>query len=50
VAGDDLVIIADQDGICEAEFLDAVGDLPDLLLGMGARILAVYTVVALRSA
>ena len=36
--GDDLVVIADQDRVGEAELLDAVGDLPDLLLGMGAGV------------
>jgi hypothetical protein len=38
VAGDDLVIIADQDRIGEAEALNAVGDLPDLILGMEAGV------------
>jgi hypothetical protein len=33
--GDDLAVIADQHRIGEAEPLDAVGDLPDLLLGVG---------------
>jgi hypothetical protein len=32
--GDDLPIIADEDWIGEAEPRDAVGNLPDLLLGM----------------
>jgi hypothetical protein len=38
MSGDDLVIITDQDRIGEAELPDAVGDLPDLLLGMGTGI------------
>ena len=38
MAGDDLVIIADQHRIGEAELLNAIGNLPDLLLGMGTRI------------
>jgi hypothetical protein len=38
VPGDDLVIVADQDRIGEAEPPDAVGDLPDLLPGMGPGI------------
>ena len=39
--GDDLVVIADQDRVGEAELLDTVRDLSDLLLGMAAGILAV---------
>jgi hypothetical protein len=35
VAGDDLTIITDQHGIGEAEPLDAVSDLPDLLFWNG---------------
>jgi hypothetical protein len=38
MSGDDLVIIADQHRIGEAELLNAIGNLPDLLLGMGTRI------------
>ena len=38
VPGDDLVVIADQHRIREAEPVNAVGDLPDLLLGVGAGI------------
>ena len=30
MSGDDLVIVADQDRVGEAEFPDAVGDLADL--------------------
>jgi len=41
VPGDDLVVIADQDRVGEAELLDTVRDLSDLLLGMAAGILAV---------
>ena len=32
MAGDDLLVIVDQDRIAEAELLDALRDLPDLLL------------------
>jgi hypothetical protein len=39
VPGDDLVLIADQHRVGEAELLDAGGDLPDLLLGMDTGIL-----------
>lgn len=38
MSGDDLVIIADQHRIGEAELLDAVGDLPELLLRVGAGV------------
>jgi len=38
VSGDDLVIIADQDWVGEAERLDAFGNLPDLLLRVSARV------------
>jgi hypothetical protein len=48
VPGDDLVIIADQHRVGEAEPLDAVGDLLDLLLGMGAGIAAVDTVIIVK--
>jgi hypothetical protein len=41
VAGNDFVVIADQNRVVEAEPLDAVGDLADLLAGMGARVTAV---------
>ena len=41
MAGDDLAVVADQHRIGEAEPLDAVGDLPNLLLGMGAGIAGV---------
>jgi hypothetical protein len=36
VPGNDLAIVADQHRIGETKLLDAVGDLPDLLLGMDA--------------
>jgi hypothetical protein len=38
VAGNDLAVLSDQNWIGEAEPPDAVGDLPDLLLGMGSGI------------
>jgi hypothetical protein len=38
VSGDDLVFIADQDRVGEAEALDAPGDLRDLLLRVGAGV------------
>jgi hypothetical protein len=38
VARDDAISLVDQDRIDEAELLDAVGDLLDLLLGMGTGI------------
>src|SRR6266852_5488277 len=38
VPGDDLVIITDQDRVGETELLDAVGDLPDRLLGVGSGV------------
>jgi hypothetical protein len=38
VPGDDLVVVADQNRIGEAEALDAVGYLAQLFLGVGARI------------
>jgi hypothetical protein len=38
VAGNDPAVLSDQNRIVEAEMSDAVGDLPDLLLGMDARI------------
>ena len=38
VAGEDRVLAVDQDRVGEAELLDAVGDLPDLLPGMGSRV------------
>ena len=38
MAGEDPAGLVDQDGVGEAEGADAVGDLPDLALGMGARI------------
>ena len=41
MAGDDLVLVADQNRVGEAEASDAVGDLSDLLPGMGARVLRV---------
>jgi hypothetical protein len=40
VTGNDLVVIAYQHGIGKPKCLDAVGDLPDLLLGMGTGVLA----------
>jgi hypothetical protein len=43
MAGDDLVRIADQDRIGEAEPPDAVGDLSDLFLGMRSGVPAVRT-------
>jgi hypothetical protein len=36
--GDDVAIIVDEDRTGESEPRDAVGDLPDLLFGMRARI------------
>ena len=39
VPGDDLGVIADEDRIGEAEPLNAVGDLTDLLFGMNAGVL-----------
>ncbi len=38
VPGDDLVIITDQDWVSESELSDAVGDLSDLLLAVGAGV------------
>src|SRR3546814_2239233 len=38
VAGDDAVLVVDQDRVGEAEAGDAVGDLADLLLRMGPRV------------
>jgi hypothetical protein len=38
VSGNDLIVIADQNRIGEAEPRDAVGDLADLLLGMSAGV------------
>ena len=38
MAGEDPVLIVDQDRIGEAEGLDTLGDLADLLSGMGPRI------------
>jgi hypothetical protein len=38
VASNDPAVLSDQNRIVEAELPDAVGDLTDLLLGMGARI------------
>jgi hypothetical protein len=38
MSGDDPIVVADQDGICEAKSLYAVGYLPDLLFGMCASI------------
>ena len=41
MAGDDLVLIADEDRVGETEALDASGDLLDLLLGVGASVFGV---------
>jgi hypothetical protein len=41
MTGDDLICIIDQDGIIEPKLLDAVGNLPDLLLRMCPRIVRV---------
>src|SRR5260370_9032860 len=38
MAGNDLAVLSDQNWIVESELPDAVGNLPDLLLGMGSRI------------
>ena len=38
MAGDHLALAIDQDRDIEPERLDAVGDLPDLLLAVAARI------------
>ena len=38
VTGDDSIGFVDQDRIDEAKFLDAVADLTDLLLRVGARV------------
>jgi hypothetical protein len=38
MAGNDPAVLSDQNRIGEAELPDAVGDLTDLLLRMGARI------------
>jgi hypothetical protein len=38
VPGDDLAVAVDQDRDVEAKGVDAVGDLPDLLLGMMPRV------------
>jgi hypothetical protein len=38
MASDDFVIPVDEDRIVEAEDADALGDLPDLLIRMRARI------------
>jgi hypothetical protein len=38
MTGDDRIVIVDQHRIREPEGSDAVGDLPDLALGMGTRI------------
>ena len=45
MAGDDLVLIADEDRVGETEALDASGDLLDLLLGVGASVFGVGTQV-----
>jgi hypothetical protein len=41
VPGDDPVLVADQHRVGEAEPSDALGDLPDLLLGMRAGVFAI---------
>jgi hypothetical protein len=41
VAGNDLLVIIDQNGIAEAEFPDAVRDQPNLLLRMRPGIVRV---------
>ena len=38
VAGDDTVVLVDQDRVCEAELPDGFGDLLDLLFRVGARV------------
>jgi hypothetical protein len=38
VAGEDLRLIVDEDGIAKAKSLDALGDLADLLVGVRARV------------
>ena len=42
MAGNDLVLIADQNGVRKPELLDAVGDLPDLALRMLAGVTGVW--------
>src|SRR5436190_16903851 len=41
VPGDDLALIIDQHRIAEAKALDAFGNLADLLLGVGTRIVRI---------
>jgi hypothetical protein len=38
VTSDDRVVIFDEDRVRKPETLNALGDLPDLLLGVGARV------------
>ena len=38
VAGNNLPLIVDQNRIAEAKFLDALGDLADLLMGVRPRV------------
>lgn len=38
MTGNDLLLFVDKDWIAEAEALDALGDLADLLPGVGARV------------
>src|SRR5262249_55527414 len=41
VPGNDLALIIDQDRIAEAKLPDALGNLVDLLLGVGTRVVCV---------
>jgi hypothetical protein len=38
MAGDDLALLIDEHGVAEAKPLDALGDLPNLLLGVRAGV------------
>src|SRR5207248_165498 len=38
MAGDDRTVLSDQNRVVESELPDALGDLPDLFLGMGSGI------------
>jgi hypothetical protein len=42
MAGDDVAVAIDQDRDIEAKSLDAVGDLPDLLLAMPACVTGIW--------
>lgn len=38
MAGNDLAVLSDENGVSEAELPDAIGDLSDLFLGVGSGI------------